>query len=1185
MPNAPAGVIVGWPDSAASIPAGWTRVTALDGKYTVGAALGSSGALSGVASHHHSIPLHIHTNSHIHGLSGASASANPTDPTYQDEAGTGMARPQSHTHSVTGYTNPGSGSVENKGDTTSEMDNAPAFLGVIWIQSDGPTGLPEGAVAFHQQAQTGWTAVASGKYLAGVATGEDGGGEGGSDFSTHAHNSATAHWHSFTHYHTIYSSDSFTASSELASHITGAGLGDVKTTHRHGVTIASTSPSYGSARPTSAGAAGAFPPSVRLWALRNDTGGEVLPEGIIVAWMGASLPARWAICDGNGGTPNLVDRYPLGAASAEEVGTVVGATTHHHSVNSHEHTQAVPHTHVVTLSGVLVQDRCDALNPGTRGMYDHTHATGSMVTTGSSDALDPKTGMTTGEGSSLPPSVSVCFIMYLGGPPEDPAVCEDGECPDSDAPPCGPSRTEANSAWVGAAGGPSGGAPTNGFSGYVGGLPRSRWSGASVDLEVPRGLNIADGSGKVALKHPTTALGLSFASGQTQSGPVGWNWSHEYNVTLVRQSASVVDIQHEGGRWDRYEFAGSTWTPEEGRRACLVQNGDGTWAETTPYGVQYQFPATGGTYPATVRVSAIADANGNQTTFSYSGDNLASVLDSFGQRLTFSYDGSNRVQEVVDPAGARTTFSYDGSANLWSVQHPDGARVTYSYNANHDPVTIQLPPGLGQTTGPVTTLSYDASGRVCGVTDPAGRPVRTISYDPGNRRTVITDARGGIWTDTYAENGMPLTRQGPLGTSRANDWMERDATAFTDARGNRWTYSYDSLHRRIGMISPLLCAHSYEYNADNMPTVYVDPLGNRTTSMYDSHRNRIAEIHPDGGVVSYSYYPDAPYGRVQDVQDARGSYATYTYDARGNLETTLRPDDTVVTFTYNARNQLESTTDPLGHTTTSSYDVMGRLMEVEDPLGNRTAYVYDLLGRQVAVLDPLGSRVTTQYNALGQVEAQVDALDHCVSYSYDANGNRISTMDPLGKVTTFVYDARDRLVAEVNPLGATTSYDYDENGNQRAVIDALGKRTTTSYDAVNRPTAMADPLNHTVETIYYTTGWVKATVDQLGNRTTYSYDAMGRQREVLDALGNRTTYSYDLNGNQIEMQDARGNRWRSVYDCMNRLTASVDPSGAVTTHSYDAAGRRTATLNPGGGRTSYSYDAVNRQIAVSRDEG
>lgn len=51
-----------------------------------------------------------------------------------------------------------------------------------------------------------------------------------------------------------------------------------------------------------------------------------LPAGTIIAWYvkNGPLPAGWAICDGNNGTPNLMDRYLVGAANQEETGRTIG---------------------------------------------------------------------------------------------------------------------------------------------------------------------------------------------------------------------------------------------------------------------------------------------------------------------------------------------------------------------------------------------------------------------------------------------------------------------------------------------------------------------------------------------------------------------------------------------------------------------------------------------------------------------------------------------------------------------------------------------------------------------------------------------------------------------------------------------------------------------------------------------
>lgn len=53
----------------------------------------------------------------------------------------------------------------------------------------------------------------------------------------------------------------------------------------------------------------------------------ILPYGSIILWYGsaATIPAGWALCDGHGNTPNLMDRVVIGAAGSYAVNTQTNA--------------------------------------------------------------------------------------------------------------------------------------------------------------------------------------------------------------------------------------------------------------------------------------------------------------------------------------------------------------------------------------------------------------------------------------------------------------------------------------------------------------------------------------------------------------------------------------------------------------------------------------------------------------------------------------------------------------------------------------------------------------------------------------------------------------------------------------------------------------------------------------------
>ena len=86
---------------------------------------------------------------------------------------------------------------------------------------------------------------------------------------------------------------------------------------------------------------------------------SVMPTGIIVMWnnTAASIPAGWQLCDGTNGTPDLRDKFIVGAGSTYAFGDTGGAA----SVTLTQATMPI-HTHV--LAG--------ALTTGSAGGHTHT---------------------------------------------------------------------------------------------------------------------------------------------------------------------------------------------------------------------------------------------------------------------------------------------------------------------------------------------------------------------------------------------------------------------------------------------------------------------------------------------------------------------------------------------------------------------------------------------------------------------------------------------------------------------------------------------------------------------------------------------------------------------------------------------------------------------------------------------
>lgn len=88
-------------------------------------------------------------------------------------------------------------------------------------------------------------------------------------------------------------------------------------------------------------------------AIVNHNPSSSLPSGCILMWSGAinSIPAGFALCNGENGTPDLRNRFIVGAGGNYGVGSTGGSDTV--TLNS---TQMPVHTHTLSLSGLTTNE-------------------------------------------------------------------------------------------------------------------------------------------------------------------------------------------------------------------------------------------------------------------------------------------------------------------------------------------------------------------------------------------------------------------------------------------------------------------------------------------------------------------------------------------------------------------------------------------------------------------------------------------------------------------------------------------------------------------------------------------------------------------------------------------------------------------------------------------------------------
>jgi len=102
------------------------------------------------------------------------------------------------------------------------------------------------------------------------------------------------------------------------------------------------------------------------------TSGATIPAGLISMWSGSigSIPSGWYLCDGSNGTPNLTDRFIIGAGSTYAVNGAGGAAsvtlvTGNMPAHTHTATSVVTdptHRHKVGSNDSTANDGGDAGN-------------------------------------------------------------------------------------------------------------------------------------------------------------------------------------------------------------------------------------------------------------------------------------------------------------------------------------------------------------------------------------------------------------------------------------------------------------------------------------------------------------------------------------------------------------------------------------------------------------------------------------------------------------------------------------------------------------------------------------------------------------------------------------------------------------------------------------------------------
>ncbi|HZU13390.1 MAG TPA: RHS repeat-associated core domain-containing protein [Chloroflexota bacterium] len=620
---------------------------------------------------------------------------------------------------------------------------------------------------------------------------------------------------------------------------------------------------------------------------------------------------------------------------------------------------------------------------------------------------------------------------------------------------------------------------------------------------------------------------------------------------------------------------GFGWT--DSYNMFLSSNADGSIGVHEESGTVVTFASNGSGYQAPSRVLGTLTTNSDGTLTFKRNDQTSYVFSA----PTPSTAG--RLLKEIDRNGYTTSLSYNGSGQLTTVTDPAGRTLFFTYNA---------------------------ANRIQSVADQSERQV-SFGYDNNGNLTTATDTRNGTWYFTYDANHELLTMEdprqyalhGPLSSGPVATNVYDDVgrvTQQTDAIGRATQFAYamnsDGTHR----------------------TTITDPKGNVTVQVYQN--NELVSLTKGEGTsqqATWTYTYDPATLGVTSVTDPNNHTWNYAWDSNGSLLTTAQPlvsgesSRRTTTYTYNAFNEPLTIQDPSGITTTLTYDANGNLETISRPLNGMQPSAPTRTQSGICIGScPTPTPTPTPFEGKSTPTPTPRA-----TATPTPRPTATSTPRPTATRTPLPTPTGTPLPTATNtPLPTPTNTPLPTATNTpapTATNTPLPTATATSTPT-NTPTPLPTPTlgpssactvstptppstTSQVITFQYGDsthpGDVTGYVDPKGNTTTFQYDSNGDLTQVCDPLGNETTYGYDGMGRMTSMVSPKGNApgsnpasFTSSYidNAANQVTQVTDPLGHITSDQYDENGNLIQTTDPRTNLTTYGYDADNELTSVTR---
>jgi RHS repeat-associated protein len=485
-------------------------------------------------------------------------------------------------------------------------------------------------------------------------------------------------------------------------------------------------------------------------------------------------------------------------------------------------------------------------------------------------------------------------------------------------------------------------------------------------------------------------------SGMTDPGSGATSFSYNYSdnqITYVQDPRNLYTSYS----YDGLKNVKSVYSPDTGYSSNtydaagnLITSTDGRYQQTSY------------TYDALNRLIKTTYADGKTVVYAYDqGTNglgrLSSITDSSGS-TAWLYDAHGRAVQKQQTIGAivlTTKYTYDGQGRLIQTTYPSGRQVGYAYDAagRVKAITVDgqsLLSGIGYrpfgaaagwtwsngsaygrtfdldgrlnsfSLGTDTrTLTYDAAGRITGVSDlatlqPPNLPAGTSQYVISTSSNQLT-SQSGLVSATYSYDAAG-NRTGDGVRQFAYD--ARGRMSQVTVGGSITQYSINGLGQRVAKTGASVTSGSLSFAYDEAGHLLgeYDVKGNAVQETIWFGGAPVAVVKPNSGLF-FVFIDQLGTPRVVTTQSLRTVWS-WNSDPFGSGAPSEGVDDIGVKFTYNLRfpGQYFDQETGLQYNYFRDYDPsIGRYIQ-SDPVGLRggiNTYAY-VRGNSVSYVDQYG---------------------------------------------------------------------------------------------------------------------------------------------------------------------------------------------------------------------------------------